>query len=382
MGSHPVCEVIPPHILRSIAERGDASARRDALAALELAAVFRGERLAISVIAGPPTLPSAKKRRVIFDARNSVELPGKRVRSEGAPRASDAAVNEAYESIGASLEFLRRACDRNSIDGAGLRIDATVHYGIRHDNALWNGRQLIYGDGDGRYFRRFTASIDVAAHELAHGMTQYTAALDYQGQSGALNEHFSDVFGILAKQYAGKQSASRASWIIGAGLFTRRVNGDGVRSMRAPGTAYDDPVLGRDPQPSHMKGYFKTRLDNGGVHINSGIPNHAFYQLATLLGGKAWDVPGRIWYRALTQMLRSKSTFQDCADATYESAAVLFGRGSAPHQAVLAAWKTVGISVSESIVRHGPRLRVKGADAFNPPAAGAEVSAEIPYLRV
>ncbi len=382
MGSIAVCSVIPPHILRSIAERGDASARRDAQASLELSAVFRGERLAVAVLAGPPLLPSATRRRTIFDARNTSDLPGRRVRSEGAPRSSDAAVNEAYETAGTTLEFFRRAYERNSLDGCGLRIDATVHYGVRHDNAIWNGRQLIYGDGDGRYFRRFTGAIDVAAHELTHAIVQYTAALDYQGQSGALNEHFADVFGVLAKQYSSKQTAARADWLIGAGIFTRRVKGNAIRSMKAPGTAYDDPILGRDPQPAHMRDYFKTRLDNGGVHVNSGIPNHAFFQVATLLGGKAWDVSGRIWYRALTQLLRSKSTFQECADATYEAAAALFGRSSAPHQAVLAGWKAVGITVSESVVRKSPRLRIKSAEAFQPPAGGGEVSVDIPLLRV
>ena len=362
-----VCSFIPPHILRSISERGDAGARRDASIALELAAQHRGERLAAVLAA----LPSEVKR-TIFDARNTHDLPGKRVRRESDPRTRDRAVDELFDRVGTTLDFLWRVYDRSSIDGMGQRIDATVHYGVRDSNAMWNGRQLIYGDGDGRYFRRFTAAVDVAAHELAHGVTQHTAGLEYHGQAGALNEHFSDVFGVLAKQHALKQTAARADWLVGAGIFTRRVNGEAVRSMKNPGTAYDDPVLGKDPQPSHMQGYVKTRLDGGGVHVNSGIPNRVFYETATLIGGKAWDVSGRIWYRTLTQKLRPRATFQSCADATYASAAELYGRGSIPQQAVLAGWKVVGIDVSD-----GMRLQIKVAEAFDLPGGGAEVPADV-----
>ncbi len=95
----------------------------------------------------------------------------------------------------------------------------------------------------------------------------------------------SDVFGSLVKQYQLQQTAGEADWLIGQGLLTENVKGIALRSMKAPGTAYDDPVLGKDPQPAHMKDYVNTVSDNGGVHINSGIPNHAFYVVATELGG-------------------------------------------------------------------------------------------------
>lgn len=378
------CPFVPPHILRNIAERGEAAARRGAQLALDLASQFRAERMAVAVVAGAPTIPLRERRRTIFDARNGTDLPGRRARTENGARSADPAVNEAFDCAGLSLEFLNVAFDRHSIDGAGARIDATVHYGLRNANAIWNGRQLILGDGDGVYFKRFTSAVDVIAHELAHGMTQYTAALEYQGQAGALSEHFADVFGVLTRQYARKQNASRADWLVGAGLFTKRVNGDAVRSMKSPGSAYDDPVLGRDPQPSHINGYVRTRVDNGGVHVNSGIPNRAFYEVATLLGGKAWDVPGRIWYRTLTHRLHARATFQQCADATYETAGELFGTASAPHQAVLAAWKTVGINVSDSVLTRGPRLRLrakKTPEPYQPPGGGAELPMDVPVLR-
>src|SRR5262249_21444423 len=160
-------------------------------------------------------------------------------------------------------------------------------------------------------FGRFTVSVDVIAHELTHGITQHEANLAYEGQSGALNEHFSDVFGSLVKQYTKGQSAANADWLIGQGLLMPGIQGEAIRSLKATGTAYDDPTLGHDPQPDHMDKYLDTEDDNGGVHINSGIPNKAFYTLAVALGGNAWDQAGHIWYTTLIHELRPNDAFQD-----------------------------------------------------------------------
>src|SRR5699024_6933438 len=127
---------------------------------------------------------------------------------------------------------------------------------------------------------------------------------------GALNESLSDVFGSLIKQYTLGQTAADADWLIGTGLLAPRVTGKALRSMKEPGTAYDDDVLGKDPQPSTMDGYVNTGRDNGGVHINSGIPNRAFYLVATALGGNAWERAGQIWYDVLTGGgLEAEATF-------------------------------------------------------------------------
>ena len=367
------CRIVPPHILRNIAERGDEEDRERAHVALEGAAQARGQREAMSHAAGMLVVPTGKKRRTIYDARHRRELPGRLVRDEGDRRASDAVVNEAFDGCGKTYDFFRKVLGRNSIDDRGLRLDSTVHYGNRYDNAEWNGRQMIFGDGDGKYFRRFTSALEVIAHELTHGITQYTARLAYSGQPGALAEHFSDVFGILVKQYALRQTAARSDWLIGAELLTDRVEGVAIRSMKAPGTAYDDRVFGRDPQPAHMRQFVRTQADNGGVHVNSGIPNHAFYRAATLLGGRAWEVAGKIWYEALLHRLTPRARFQDCADATWESAGKLFGAGSAPQDAVRTAWKAVGIDVSAAVVAGGPRLRVREVESFEPPAPAAEL---------
>ena len=365
-------------MLESIAARGDDRDRLRAGAALALSSEPRRERQVAARVAAIGLdvvfVPLARKQRTIFDANTNRELPGRIVRTEGERRTGDAAVDEAYEFSGKTYDFYRRVYGRRSLDDRGLRLESTVHFGQRFNNAHWNGRQMIYGDGDGKYFRRFTSSLDVVAHELTHGVTQYAAGFAFSGQGGALAEHFSDVFGTLVKQYWLKQTAADADWLVGADLFTPRVNGVAIRSLKAPGSAYDDAVLGKDPQPSHMRGYVRMRGDDRGVHVNSGIPNHAFYTVATLLGGHAWEVAGRIWYAALTRELGPRSRFQHCADATWRAAGALYGHGSAPQEAVRAGWKTVGIDVSASVVRRGPRLRVHEArEPFDPPAPGAEL---------
>jgi Zn-dependent metalloprotease len=267
------------------------------------------------------------------------------VRKEGEAPVADVAVNEAYDGSGATYDLYFEIYGRNSIDNNGLRLDSTVHYQRNYDNAFWNGTQMVYGDGDGELFNRFTISIDVIGHELTHGVTQYEARLNYSLQPGALNESMSDVFGSLVKQYHLKQTADQADWLIGQGLLTSNVNGVALRSMKAPGTAYDDPVLGKDPQPAHMKDYVTTISDNGGVHINSGIPNHAFYLIASAIGGYAWEKAGQIWYVTLRDKLKATSNFQDCANLSYQAAGELYGVGSLEQQAVKQGWADVGLAV-------------------------------------
>lgn len=331
--------IVPPHMLEAIAEHGDPEQQRAARRTLAVTAQLRGIRIA---------RPGAQarrpeRRRTIYSAANTYRLPGRLVRAEGGAATGDPAADEAYAGMGAAYDLLHEVYARHSLDDSGLRLDATVHYGRGYDNAFWDGTQMVFGDGDGRLFGRFTACVDIVGHELAHGVTDYEARLDYQGQSGALNESFADVLGILVKQRAQRATAKAASWIIGEGLLAPGVRGSGLRSMRAPGTAYDDPVLGRDPQPADMQGYVDTDEDNGGVHINSGIPNRAFYLTAEALGGFAWERAGRIWYVALRDRLARRSTFAAAAVATQATAASLYGRGSVEEQAVAEAWRRVGV---------------------------------------
>jgi Zn-dependent metalloprotease len=254
------------------------------------------------------------------------------------------AVNEAYDGLGATFDLYWNVYQRDSIDNAGMDLLATVHYGNDYNNAFWNGAQMVFGDGDGILFNRFTIAIDVIGHELTHGVTGATAKLVYSNQPGALNESLSDVFGSLVKQKFHGQTVTQADWLIGAGLLAGGVQGVALRSMKAPGTAYNDPVLGKDPQPGHMNQYVNTSGDNGGVHINSGIPNKAFYNAAMALGGNAWGTAGNIWYKTLTDSrLSATAQFQDFANLTVDNANKLYG--SSVSNTIIQAWQQVGITV-------------------------------------
>lgn len=345
------CSIVPPYLLRRLAQQdapGYSSAASAARKALGHVESFQSARLQAAPLL-PPGVRQVKPgpaSRTIYDAAGEETLPGRQVRGEGGPATGDAAADEAYDALGHTHRLYADAFGRDSVDGGGLKLDATVHFGKLYDNAFWNGSQMVFGDGDGEVFERFTKSVSVIGHELAHGVTQYSAGLAYRNQSGALNESMSDVFGALVEQYVKNQTSAEASWLIGEGLFTPNVQGVALRSMKAPGTAYDDDVLGKDPQPDSMDTYVRTSADNGGVHINSGIPNRAFYLVADALGGFAWDTPGRIWYEALTNgSLPAGATFSVFARATARSAADLFGAESAERDAVLGAWETVKVKV-------------------------------------
>jgi Zn-dependent metalloprotease len=359
-----LCGIVPPHILQALAERGEGRARIGAQRTLDQDESFRarrtvlrgfqqatkGARLLDRELAGPAGVQTAAHLvdRTIYSARQTTRLPGWEVRAEGDPPADDEAVDEAYDYMGDTHSFYLSAFDRDSIDDAGLPLIGTVHYDLDYDNAFWDGSQMVYGDGDGEVFNRFTIAVDVVGHELTHGVTDHEAGLIYRGQSGALNESVSDVFGSLVKQAVLDQTATQADWLIGEGLLTDQVNGVALRSMSHPGTAYDDDALGgRDPQPADMSGFVHTAQDNGGVHINSGIPNRAFYLAAVEIGGHAWESAGQIWYQTLINpRLRPFTQFAGFARLTVLVAGQLFGSSSLEVQAVRGAWDEVGVRVS------------------------------------
>ncbi|CAM5256571.1 Neutral metalloproteinase OS=Streptomyces tendae OX=1932 GN=GUR47_09755 PE=3 SV=1 [Streptomyces tendae] len=348
-GFQPVfCTIVPPHVLDRLARNEDPVVAGPARRTLQRDAAERTRRGLTTVIGAAAVAPPAgadaeQPHRTVYDARHGTDLPGRKVRGEGEEPGQDATVNRAYAGLGATFEHFLKAYRRSSVDGAGLPLTATVHYDREYNNAFWNGEQMVFGDGDGEIFLDFTVALDVIGHELTHGVTQYTANLTYYGQPGALNESVSDVFGSLVKQYAQGQTAAEADWLIGAGLLAPRVTGEALRSMKAPGTAYDDDVLGKDPQPATMDGFVRTGRDNGGVHINSGIPNHAFYLLATALGGHAWERAGQIWYDVLTGgELAEDALFTDFATLTLKAARERYGDAD-ELEAVRKAWEQVGV---------------------------------------
>jgi Zn-dependent metalloprotease len=343
--------ILSPHLLRSIAKNGTSEQRDRALQTLGFDSTFRSARKSTpqnSIKKNSNNVfqnnLNPSEYRLIFNAHHKQDMNGQLVRAEGTLPTHEESVDEAYDGLGATFNFYWKVFERNSIDNAGMKLEAVVHFSREYDNAFWNGQTMVFGDGDGDLFNRFTSCLDIIGHELTHGITQYDGALTYAGQSGALNESISDVFGSLIKQFHRKQKAANADWLIGEGLLTNNVNGIALRSLKEPGSAFDDKVLGKDQQPAHVKDYINTYEDNGGVHLNSGIPNYAFYLLATRISDFAWDKAGRIWYETLRdKQLKQNSTFKDFAKLTILSSQRLFGRNSEEFKVTIASWKDVGI---------------------------------------
>ena len=344
----PSLGILPPYILERMAESPNLDTRRWARENIAAAAHTRAERRLLATLPQMAAIPSpeGKKHRLIYDAQNKPAhvLPGKLVRSEGEKASKDLAVNEAYDHSGATYDFYQEVFGRNSLDDRGMSLISSVHVGRRYANAFWDGEQMAYGDGDGRIFVRFTKALDVVGHELSHGVVTHTANLDYEDEPGALNEHFADVFGILVKQWKNDQTVKQADWLIGADLLVKSPTRRALRSFASPGTAYvNDPDIGTDPQPAHLKDKYEGPDDYGGVHIISGITNRAVHLPTGAVGWRAWEKAGKVWYQALLA-LSPRSTFAEAARATQDRAAALFGPRSPERAAIKQAWTAVGLS--------------------------------------
>ncbi|MGF6952182.1 bacillolysin [Neobacillus sp. B4I6] len=230
---------------------------------------------------------------------------------------------DAHYYAGVVYDYYKNTFNRNSFDNNGATLRSTVHYGRNYNNAFWNGSQMVYGDGDGITFRSLSGALDVVAHELTHAVTERTAGLEYQYQSGALNESISDTFGVFL---------DKGDYLIGEDVYTPNKAGDALRSLSNPG------LYG---QPENMSGYVNTTSDNGGVHTNSGIPNKAAYLTISSLGTA---VAEKIYYRALTVYLAPQSDFSDARAALLAAAADMYGSSSTQYNAVKSAWTQVGVN--------------------------------------
>jgi thermolysin len=249
----------------------------------------------------------------------------------------------------------RRGIDGNggpgyylSIDGVTALVSSKVHYGVNYNNAFWNGSYMTYGDGDGVRFSPLV-TLDICGHEMQHGVTERTANLVYSGESGALNESWSDVFGALLERYVRGQSTN--TWRIGEQSYTPGTAGDALRYMDNPHAASNAGYTA-DDDPDHYSERYTGTADSGGVHVNSGISNKVFYLLAVggthhrggSMTGIGADAAGKIWYRALTSYMTSSTNFRGARTATLNAAAALYGTGSTNYNAVAQAWTLCGVS--------------------------------------
>lgn len=366
-GSTCKCQIITPSIQQKIAEyynNADNEKRHaKALKNYNRADVIRKDRLEEHQLQKISNV--VKKHAIhtpvvtVYETSKEKNLPGKLVKSDKI-QSNSIFVNEAFYGAKNTLLFWTEIFKRNSYDDKGADLISSVGTKDNYDNAYWNGKQMFYGKGDVNVFTRFTIDQDIITHEMTHAMTDMINNLVYEGESGAINEHFSDVIGIMAKQYIGgkgvketftkkemkPQTVDQSNWLIGDEvLIDLKGKKYALRSMEHPGTGYvDHPIIGTDDQPDSAASYVKLSLneDNGGVHKYSGFLNRAFCLAAKKLGGFTWDHVGLIWYDSLF-LLSSKASFIDLAKATIESAEKRFGSKSKEVDAVRYAWANVSV---------------------------------------
>jgi Zn-dependent metalloprotease len=340
-----LCCALPVRVLEHVASKaGEAHGARIA-AHQRTSDRIRADRRSRAEKPAAAAAPAARQR-FVYDAGGIEQLPGHLVRKEGAAAVKDVAVNQAWDNLGITLDFFAKVFGRDSLDGRGMNVEASVHYGEGFSNAMWTGREMLFGDGDGVHILGFTHSLDIVAHELTHAVTQHAipgglgqvrkgGKVELVGQAGALNESISDVFASMVKQWHAKQDVVKADWLLGEGILAPGL-GRAVRSLKEPGkrsSTYDG-----DDQVGDMTAY----VEGADVHANSGIANHAFYLAAHTLGGHSWEHAGRAWYEAIP-LLKPQSTFRDAAHATIEAAGRLFGGASKEQHAVRMAWEEVKV---------------------------------------
>ncbi|RFT63609.1 M4 family peptidase [Bacillus clarus] len=339
------CFIVPNYILENLAQNEVEAAR----ISLEKSQQVRKRRILkeydinrVVDLTDAGTGTRGESARHVYDCQGGTNLRVNEVRKEGDRSSRDNAVNHAYDYAGIVRDYFQNVFHRNSIDNNGLDIILNVHYGHNFQNAYWDGVEMVFGDGDGVVFTNFTNSLDVIGHELTHGITQFTSGLEYEGQPGALNEHISDVFGITIKQAYLKQTAQDADWLIGADIMGPTLKGQALRSMKAPGTAFNNKLMGKDMQPDHMKNYYQGDLDHHGVHINSGIPNKVFYLVSMEIGT---DKAALIWYHAI-QNLFATTNFNQFTQIIMKTTQKLVDSGEVPKTAVKtveSTFKSVGL---------------------------------------
>lgn len=293
-----------------------------------------------------------------WDNRNNTRTASRYSDSDGTFDSSSqyAGVDTLYAMAG-TWDFFYETYGRNGIngsggpslysaaDGSGGMITGRARYNRNYNNAFWSSNYLALGGGDGRSYTTFS-SIDIVAHEMTHGVTQYEANLTYRNESGALNEAVSDIFAVMVEF---RLQGAAGDWKVGEDTY---VAGDAMRYLDNPHAA-DNYGYTSDDMPDHYSERYRGTADSGGVHVNSSIVNHMFYLLAeggshhlggTMTTGIGRDAAAAIVYTALTDYMTSSTTFSGARSAMLSAAAALYGSGSTEYVAVGEAWTLVGVS--------------------------------------
>lgn len=323
--------LLPPEIRKAAADTARIAheIRLLRIQALRLTSVASMLETPVSALAAAPAV-------TVYDCKHTQTLPGTPL---GSPEGTeDDSARRTYEETTKVAKFYKDVFGRNSIDNGGMTMMSSIHYGNRFNNAMWNGSQMLYGDGDNSIFIDFTKGNDVIGHELTHGVTQHSLQLEYRDDAGGLNESLSDCFGSMFRQWEKNQDSASADWLIGSDIMGPTARGRNITCLRdmadpagahclaAQPTQYSQVTPGMDP------------------HYSSGPPNLAFCTACKTLGGKSWEKIGQVWYRSLTGFGPSpEMKMPDFANRTRQVASQMFGGTPAVGGAVDAGWKAVGL---------------------------------------
>jgi Zn-dependent metalloprotease len=332
--------VIPIQLLRRLAAdpRIPASSRDSFSRTVLLDEIWRSKRGEFS--AAPKSTGTIKADSVdviIYDCAGTEIVPGTLVDPE---YSKDGAVLRANDFTTKLAAFLEQCFSRNSIDNLGKALVSSVHFSRIYSNAYWSSElmQMVYGDGDGLILLDFTLSPEFIAHEVAHGLTQFTTELIYSDEPGALNESISDIFGSMFVQWLRGQDVIEAHWQIGPDLIGPTAKSLGwicVRDLAQPSATHS-----MTQQPSDYDHY----IPGGDPHDNSGIPNHAFFLAAKSIGGRSWERLGQVWYTTiLDPRSHEKMSFSEFALYSTENAIRLFPTEPRVAISLFNAWASVKI---------------------------------------
>jgi len=288
----------------------------------------------------------AAQNRAVYSANNGTSLPGTLKRSEGGAVTGDSHVDDNYGHLGTTYQCYSVNFGRDSYNNAGAQLKSTVHYSTNYTNAYWNGTQMVYGDSNGTDAAPLGKSLDVTVHELTHAVTDSESDLVYSGESGALNEGMSDIFGAYCESWTKSWSMDAPIWMVGDDVWTPNTPGDALRYMANP------------TQDGSSKDYYPERYtgssDNGGVHWNSGIANLAFKLLSeggthprgkttVTVPGIGIQKAGKIFYEANANCMTSSSNFAAAKTCTEQKAEQFYS--AVEKDAVTKAWEAVGVGI-------------------------------------
>lgn len=338
------CFIIPQDILERLCQDASLSdtIRRSALHSDRISAELRRLRKQTATLttvtrSASMTLPALASMPVVqvYDCKNHLTLPGWPI--EVPKTSSDVTASRAFHETAAVANFYREVFLRNSLDDAGATLVSSIHYGVDYNNAMWNGSQMVYGDGDKSLFVDFTASNDVIGHELTHGVIQHTLRLAYAGEAGGLNESLSDCFGSMFRQWRAQQDVLQADWLIGHDILGPAARAKGYTCLRNLANPDDPRALA--PQPTH----YSQITPSMDPHYSSGPPNLAFFSACNDLGGKSWETVGPIWYLALTSTPAPNMKMRTFANLTRKIASQMADSSSTKVSVIDKAWKRVGL---------------------------------------